>query len=216
MKKNLQFLKIFCWFIPIFIGIFLKTFVFTTVNVSGESMSPSIKDNQKMIISRIDKKYERGEIIVFSSKGNDPTRDKNEEFYIKRIIGIPGDTVEYKSGKLYVNNKEVNQSFLEDSSNGLINSKYEKSDGTSMPENNDWNLKTLSYNNGWNEWSKHKSVVPKNSLFVMGDHRSNSKDSRYFGYIKFSSIKGVIKTMPFSDNHANKVIKDVPNNFFVK
>lgn len=169
-------------------------------------MAPSLQDGTSLVMSKLDRIYERGEIIVFSAAENDPTATSGESFYIKRIIGLPGDSIHYKDGNLYVNNKEVNQSFLRDSNPDLIKSSYEMNEGTAMPVNNYWSLEDLSKYESWNSWSRGVSVVPEGTVFVMGDHRSASKDSRYFGYVRQDTIKGVVKQMPFTSEELASVI----------
>ena len=216
MKRKPWWVGVLLWFTPFIASTLVTTFVMSTVTISGVSMAPSFADGQRVVLSKIDKTYQRGEIVVFTSTGNDPTATGQETLYVKRVIGVAGDTVRYKDGKLYVNDKEVHQDFLQDSAHDLINSAFEKEDGTSMPENNYWSLEDLSDAERWNEWSKGVNKVPEGCVFVMGDHRSASKDSRFFGYVKTDSIVGVVKQMPFSNEQVQSVMNDVTDQFFVE
>lgn len=203
------------WFAPLMLSMFVNAHVFTTVAVAGESMEPSFHDGDRVAMSRLDKTYERGEIVVFTAGENHPGVQDPATFYIKRVIAIAGDTVRYKDGKLYVNDKEVDQSFIKDSAPDMIKASYEKAKGTSMPENNYWELGDLSDNEDWNEWSAGENKVPEGTIFVMGDHRSNSTDSRYFGFVRTESVAGVVKQMPFSNEHIQSVINTPKEHFFV-
>ena len=78
--------------------ILIRTFVVTPVIVNGESMSPTLKNNELLLLKKYDKKIERFDIIVFKY---------NDSRLIKRVIGLPGDKVEYKDGKLYINDEEM-------------------------------------------------------------------------------------------------------------
>lgn len=216
MKRKPWWVGVLLWFTPFIASTLVTNFVMSTVTISGVSMAPSFADGQRVVLSKIDKAYQRGEIVVFTSGGNDPTATGQENLYVKRVIGVAGDTVRYKDGKLYVNDKEVRQDFLQDSAHDPINSAFEKEDGTSMPENNYWSLEDLSDAEGWNEWSKGVNKVPEGCVFVMGDHRSASKDSRFFGYVKTDSIIGVVKQMPFSNEQTQSVMNDVTDQFFVE
>lgn len=214
-EKNSYTKRLF-WYalIPCVISFTITRLIFSFVTISGESMAPSLKNKERVVISRVDKSYDRGEIVVFQSKENDPAYQPGQDFYVKRVIGVEGDTVEYKDGHLYVNKKEVDQSFIKSSDENLIRSDYERSTGTSIPYNNNWTLKQLSQSAGWNSFSQNRTKVPAGCVFVMGDHRSHSQDSRYFGFVKTSSIVGVVKEMPFSNQQIHEVVTKPSQNFF--
>lgn len=112
---------------------------------------------------------------------------------MKRVIGVPGDTISYKDGKLYVNDKEVPQKFIDEE---------QRTTGTG-----NWTLSSIANKYGW---AKNPVKVPKDSYFVLGDHRSVSNDSRYWGFVKKSKVMGVVK-VPFwsHDEKAKKNINDL-------
>lgn len=93
--------------------------------------------------------------------------------YIKRIIGLPGDSVKVINDQLYINNKKVSEPYLK-AGKKLF----------SPDSNYTGNFSLQSRGLG--------KKVPKDSYFVMGDHRNVSKDSRYFGYVKKSAIIGKV------------------------
>jgi signal peptidase I len=72
------------------------------VLVHGESMSPTLSDNDFLIINKMDHSYERFDIVVFKY---------NKDLLIKRVIGLPGETVEYKDNELYINSKKLDVPF---------------------------------------------------------------------------------------------------------
>lgn len=190
--------------------------VFDYSLVSGESMLPTLENNQTLVLDRLDKSPERGDVINFYSKENNPTATKGHDVYVKRVIGVPGDTIELKAGYLYVNGKEVNQDFLA-LDNPKIDGEKEAIYGTQYPVNKDWNLKTLSTEvPTWNSFSKNTERVPEGCYFVMGDHRSNSTDSRFFGYVKGSSILGVVKPNPISRKKSDYFLTEKYTNRFFK
>ena len=82
--------------------IFIRTFIVTPVIVSGTSMDNTLKDGEILLLNKFDKNYARYDIIIF---------DYNDSKLVKRIIGLPGETIEYKDGILYVNGKETDDSF---------------------------------------------------------------------------------------------------------
>ncbi|MDC2845262.1 signal peptidase I [Limosilactobacillus mucosae] len=174
------FKELMSWIVPIAIGLLLalliKQFGFQFVRVDGPSMQPNLQNNERVVCLK-QAKIHRGSVVVFDANGVDPQVSVKTE-YVKRVIGLPGDTVEAKNGNLYVNGKKVNQSYI---------SKSERSSGTGT-----WNLHSISQENSW---VSHNGAykVPKGEYFVLGDHRSVSNDSRYWGFVPKSKIVGVVK-----------------------
>lgn len=174
------FKELMSWIVPIAIGLLLalliKQFAFQFVRVDGPSMQPNLQNNERVVCLK-QAKIHRGSVVVFDANGVDPQVPVKTE-YVKRVIGLPGDTVEAKNGNLYVNGKKVDQSYI---------SKSERSSGTGT-----WTLHSISQENSW---VLHNGAykVPKGEYFVLGDHRSVSNDSRYWGFVPKSKIVGVVK-----------------------
>ncbi|WP_270635057.1 signal peptidase I [Limosilactobacillus mucosae] len=174
------FKELMSWIVPIAIGLLLalliKQFAFQFVRVDGPSMQPNLQNNERVVCLK-QAKIHRGSVVVFDANGVDPQVSVKTE-YVKRVIGLPGDTVEAKNGNLYVNSKKVDQSYI---------SKSERSSGTGT-----WTLHSISQENSW---VLHNGAykVPKGEYFVLGDHRSVSNDSRYWGFVPKSKIVGVVK-----------------------
>lgn len=174
------FKELMSWIVPIAIGLLLalliKQFAFQFVRVDGPSMQPNLQNNERVVCLK-QAKIHRGSVVVFDANGVDPQVSVKTE-YVKRVIGLPGDTVEAKNGNLYVNGKKVDQSYI---------SKSERSSGTGT-----WTLHSISQENSW---MLHNGAykVPKGEYFVLGDHRSVSNDSRYWGFVPKSKIVGVVK-----------------------
>ncbi|WP_203641528.1 signal peptidase I [Levilactobacillus andaensis] len=174
--------EVMSWVIPIVIGLAIafaiKAFVFTRVRVDGPSMEPNLQNDEKVVAFK-QSKVKHLSVIVFDAHGEDPAAKTNTN-YVKRVIGLPGDTVASKNGYIYVNNKKVKQSFI---------SQSERTSGTG-----NWTLASLEKSNGWGNGKV--TVVPKGKYFVLGDHRSVSNDSRYWGFVDKDKIVGVVK-VPF-------------------
>lgn len=80
------------------IVILIKIYIVTLVRVDGTSMVPTLENKQVLVLKKYDKSYNRFDIIVLNN---------NEDKLVKRIIGLPGEHIEYKDNKLYINNKEI-------------------------------------------------------------------------------------------------------------
>ncbi len=164
MKNNKTILKniLLTWILPIvilmtFTFIIFKFLIFGST-VSGHSMNPTFKDGESVvgIYSNLVKTLDRGDIIAIEV-------DKDEKFYlIKRIMGLPGETVQIKEGYLYINGEIYSSDpFKEDvmSEAGLF---------------------------------AEEVTLKENEYFVLGDNRNNSRDSRYYGPIDYKNIIGKI------------------------
>ena len=103
----MKFLKaIYPYIVVVIVVLLIRMFLVTPVYVSGTSMTPTLKNGEVLILNKLDRKYERFDIVVIDYKS-----EKINERLIKRIIGLPGDKIKYKDGKLYVNNKQVDDRF---------------------------------------------------------------------------------------------------------
>ena len=137
--------------------------------VSGESMEPTLRNGQFMFAS--DENIKRGDIVVshFPKVVTDADPEKESTTIIKRVIGLPGETVDIgKDGTVLVNNVKIDESYLTDE-----HKKATYSEG----KNNHVTLNSTQY-------------------FLMGDNRDNSYDSRYFGAVNVGDIAGVQSTDP--------------------
>ena len=175
------------------IGLIGVNFVASPVTISGDSMQPNLQNNQ---IGMVNKQGEikRGEVVVFNAYGVDPNATTPDEKYIKRIIGVPGDTVSDVNGVLRVNGKVVDQSFISENEQVATNNRV--GDWTSLAE--------LGQSQNWQGPISGK--VPAGYYFVLGDHRSISNDSRYWGFVPKNKISGTVWAPPF-DNDATEVNK---------
>jgi len=156
--------------VALVLAIVLYLFIMTPHEVVGSSMHPTYKNGEFLMANKITYRVsepKRGDVIIF--KYSD-TAD-----FIKRIIGVPGDEVMIKDGKIYVNGELLNESAYLDPS-VITNGGSYLHEGQTIKLNED-------------------------EYFVCGDNRSNSSDSRDFGPIKKGAIKGKawIVYYPFSE-----------------
>lgn len=100
MKKFIK--ELIPYVIIIVVVVLIRAFIITPVQVDGNSMYPTLKDNEILLLKKYDKKYKRFDIVVLNY---------NNSKLIKRIIGLPGEHIEYKDNKLYINGKYVKENF---------------------------------------------------------------------------------------------------------
>ncbi|WP_078409846.1 signal peptidase I [Priestia abyssalis] len=143
-----------------------KQFIFVPSEVEGASMMPSLEDGDRMIVSKISE-IQRFDQVMFRA----PDADEN---YVKRVIGLPGDTLEMKNDTLYVNGEVRNEPYLKTHKEKLIPNQRLTEDFTLIELTNE-------------------KTVPEGYLFVLGDNRLISKDSRYFGLIPIESVVGKVE-----------------------
>lgn len=149
MKKLFLIIKIF-----IFIYILSLIFVIGFARVDGNSMKPKLNNGDLIIYVKTKASIKRFDIIIFK---------KGDNFFIKRVIGLPGEKVAYLENVLYIDNVEINENF-------------EKS------ITKDFTVNDISSN----------EVIPNDKILVLGDNRLYSTDSREFGLIDVSDIVGKV------------------------
>ncbi len=170
------------------IAFMLTTFVFQSYEVDGESMETTLQHEDRLIVLKTGKTWaritnndylpNRGEIIVFEQNSAISDQQENGESrqLIKRVIGLPGERVVVKDGSITVFNDEFPLGFNPD--------------------------KIGDYNDGVSETTPQNVdiVVPEGEVFVCGDNRPNSSDSRSFGTVPAKDIMGnlVLRIYPFS------------------
>ena len=153
------------------------------VQVSGHSMDPTLKTNEKLFALK-HVPIDRFDIVVAKEK----TKDNKNIFIIKRVIGLPGDTVEYKKDQLYINGKKINEPYLDTFKaklkDGSLIDYFTKinSDYANFNFNTDYFTTDKSGNDSF------KITLKNDEYFLLGDDRPISKDSRSVGPIKKSDI----------------------------
>ena len=158
-----KFIKEWLPYIAIIILVILiRTYIVTPVVVRGDSMYNTLEDGEILFLSKITYKVtniKRFDIVV--------VKDLDNDLIIKRIIGLPGDKIEYKEGTLYINDKIIEEEYT--------NYTMEDFDVDSICKIN--NLEC----NG---------IIPKNKYLILGDNRKISADSRVKGLINKNQILG--------------------------
>ncbi|MDR1521885.1 MAG: signal peptidase I [Streptococcaceae bacterium] len=189
MKKFVkEFLKE--WWYLLFFFIFLvllKTFVFSNIKVDGPSMDPTLEHKERMVMLKFGK-IKRFDIVV--SKEPDNPKIK----IIKRVIGLPKDTVTYDHDQLYINGKKYNEPYLEEYKKLWKKDKLQETyDYNSFFQARAQRAEAFTVDENWE--TKFTIKVPRAHYLLMGDNRLASKDSRdsAVGPASFSDIQGKVK-----------------------
>lgn len=166
MKKRLllEYFWLACKYsvVVAFIALIVRGFLFLPIPVEGNSMNTTLKQNDWVLVEKFTK-IKRFDIVVFQlADGNT---------YIKRVIGLPGETVSYKEDQLYIDGKKMAEPYLAEN---------KAKDQNQNSYTNDFSLEELM----------NVDKLGKDSYFVIGDNRRVSKDSRSFGAISEDQIIG--------------------------
>lgn len=188
MKEVLEW--VYCIVIAVTLALLIRYFIGTPTIVKQTSMFPTLKEGQRLILNRTAKTFhkipERGEIITFEAPSkkqgvlglkaiyNREPQGLFEKFgyyvlevgkdsYIKRTIGLPGEKVSIKDGKVYINDEELEEAYLQP------------------------NVITEARNPYLTEFT-----VPDGYIFAMGDNRANSTDCREFGCIPIEKVESIV------------------------
>jgi signal peptidase I len=181
--------------IAVLIALFVRSFVVQAFKIPSSSMEPTLLVGDYLLVNKflygiriplLDqkilplKKPQRGDIVVFIYP-----KDRSKDF-IKRVIGTEGEKVEIVQNKIYINGQVVEDPWGRFSDRGA------------------WSRYLPSVENFG------PVVVPKESLFVLGDNRDNSQDSRFWGFVHLSEVKGKAFILYFSlDWYAKQMIDKV-------
>jgi signal peptidase I len=133
--------------------------------VDGQSMQPSLADGERIWITRVEtaltRPPSRGDIVVFQSWGQDRP-------FVKRVVGLPGETVEVRDGRVWVNGMALEEPYLTDVTGGRYG----------------------------------PAALGTTDVFVLGDNRDNSADSRTFGPLSIHDIEGTARLRYWPPDHA--------------
>lgn len=180
---------IYCIVIAIVLALLIRYFIGTPTVVKQFSMYPTLKQNQRLVLNRISRTIgevpNRGDIITFEAPSNSVAKSTKAEYnnvpaslfakfsyyvleinkqsYIKRVIALPGERVEIKNNKIYINGEELEENYLQE---GVITEAK--------------NMYLTDF------------VVPEGHVFAIGDNRTQSKDCREFGCVPIEKIEGKV------------------------
>ena len=202
----------YCIIIAVIIALLVKFYIGIPTVVMQVSMNPTLIQGDRLLLDRtvrtFDKELKRGDIVTFESPSDtnvgiyeanfeNPVAsykyepeglwdrfvyyvlETNKTSYIKRVIGLPGEHVKIENGKVYINEKELNEPYL---TSDVITGKLRNSDTPYLD-----------------------IIVPEGHLFLMGDNRESSTDSRCFGCVPFEKIESRVLIRFWPLNYMGKV-----------
>jgi signal peptidase I len=161
---------------------FIRTFIVQAFKIPTGSMETNLLIGDHLLVNKVvyspslfgaedallaKKPIQRGHVVVFKYP-EEPTRD-----FIKRVIGLPGEKVEIREKVVYINDKPLDEPYVHFLEPPL------------HPGDPEFGLRLESRGDSWGP-----EVVPEGNLFVLGDNRDNSKDSRYWRYLPIDQVKG--------------------------
>jgi signal peptidase I len=142
----------------------IRSFVAEARYIPSGSMLPTLQIDDRLIIDKISYRFSdpvRGDIVVFNPTAQ-LEKEKFKDAFIKRVIGVPGDRIDVKGGKVYINGKLLKENYLDEA-----------------PHYN-WSSTALTPD----------GIVPKGHYLVLGDNRNNSYDSHFWGFVPKDKIVG--------------------------
>jgi len=162
------------------IAILIKTFLFQAFYIPSESMKPTLNVGDRVLVNKVSYRLHdvnRGDIVVFETPPK--AKDANGEIkdLVKRVIALPGETFSAHRGAVFINGRRLKESYLQQG------------------------VQTCAPNSGAECGDIADTKIPPNDILVLGDNRPASKDSRFFGPIKESSIVGrvFVRIWPLND-----------------
>ena len=215
MKKNILD-NIKTIFYALIIAIIIRTFLFQPFYIPSSSMEPSLQIGDRLFVTKysygysrhsfpfsptsfnkrfFEKNPKRGDVIVFKTPADDRTD------YIKRLIGLPGDTIQFVNGDIFLNNNKIKRKQIE--TNLIINCGNEILDVNIYEEKVGETTYIAAYRKNGTLINTDKFIVPSKHYFFMGDNRDCSKDSRFLssvGYVNFNNFVGKAKIIFFSND----------------
>jgi signal peptidase I len=165
---------VFVVVVAVLVAVLLRTFVVQTFYIPSGSMEPTLQIGDRILVNKLSYHLHgihRGDIVVFSRPPAENCGGPEVNDLVKRVVGMPGDVLTLAGGYVYVDGKRLNESWLPRPEQGTT------ADG---PVGSRSNL-------------ARPYRVPTNDYFVMGDNRSDSCDSRYWGPIGRSLIVGKVE-----------------------
>ncbi|MCR8968832.1 signal peptidase I [Facklamia sp. 7083-14-GEN3] len=170
---------IFVILVALFLFVAVRNYLAQPFQVEGKSMNPTLYQADHLIMwKQFD--LDRSDIVVF------PDPMGSGKTYVKRLIGLPGDSISVNDDQLFINDQLIEEPYLE------------------PDKSNDEGI----YTEDFTLWEiTGDEIIPEGKVFVMGDNRPGSGDSRQFGYVDIDKIQGKANFIYYPLNRIRKVGK---------
>ncbi|MEX0999198.1 MAG: signal peptidase I [Thermodesulfobacteriota bacterium] len=199
LRQNIEALAF-----AIILALIIRTFVFQPFKIPSGSMIPTLLVGDHLLVNKFVygtkipftdievlplEKIKRGDVIVFTYPNSERDPSKNGLYYIKRVIGLPGDYIDLNGRNLVVNGEEVPLEYIGNYSDERNSEQFDEYEEDLFGEDH-----TVIFRKGKENTNRGSYIpvtkVPEGSVFVMGDNRDNSQDSRFWGFVPIENIAG--------------------------
>ena len=203
--------------IALIIAILIRSLLFQPFYIPSSSMEPTLLVGDRIFVSKYTYGYSKhsfpfsppifnkrifssvpnyGDLIVFKT----PTDNRTD--FIKRLIGLPGDQIQFLNGELFINNKKILREELENKTNVMCGNEFLEVNAyrEQLPNKKNYNA---VYNKIGSMINSDSYLVPENHYFFLGDNRDCSRDSRFLssvGYVHENNLVGKAQMVFFSNN----------------
>ena len=212
LRQNIEALAF-----AILLALIIRTFVFQPFKIPSGSMIPTLLVGDHLLVNKFIygtripftdieifpiEKIKRGDVIVFTYPNNERDPSKNGLYYIKRVVGLPGDEIDLNGRNLYINGGKVPIVY-----EGTYSDKRNTEQFDEYREDLFGEEHTVIFRKGKENTNRGSYIpvtkVPEGSVFVMGDNRDNSQDSRFWGFVPMENIAGRAFIIHWSWDFAN-------------
>ncbi len=159
--------------VAIVVAFLLRTFVIATYSIPSGSMEPTLQIGDRIVVDKLSYDFhgvDPGNIVVFTTPPNEDCAGPPVSDLVKRVVGLPGQTISVSGGNVFINGRQLHESWLPSTQQG----------------------KTYPGPSPAPYALHHSYRIPKGDVYVMGDNRMLSCDSRYWGPIAESTIVGKV------------------------
>jgi signal peptidase I len=212
LRQNIEALAF-----AILLALIIRTFVFQPFKIPSGSMIPTLLVGDHLLVNKFVygtkipftdieifpiEKIKRGDVVVFTYPNNERDPSKNGLYYIKRVVGLPEDEIDLNGRNLYINGGKVPIEY-----EGTYADKRNSEQFDEYREDLFGEEHTVIFRKGKENTNRGSYIpvtkVPEGSVFVMGDNRDNSQDSRFWGFVPIENIAGRAFIIHWSWDFAN-------------